>query len=125
MGVLLDTHILYWWLFERRRLSAFAVKTVIQADEVYVSAASLWEMAIKIRLGKLKGEMEEITQLLQSTAFQELSVSFRHARRVATLPMHHGDPFDRLLVAQAVTEPLHLLTADTKLKPYSDLVICV
>jgi PIN domain nuclease of toxin-antitoxin system len=125
MGVLLDTHILYWWLYDRPRLYPLAVQTVVEAQEVYVSAASLWELAIKVRLGKMKADLEEITQLIHSKDFQELPVHFRHTRAVATLPMHHGDPFDRLLVAQAMSEPLHLLTVDTRLKQYSELVLCL
>ncbi len=73
----------------------------------------------------MSGDPAELAAQIGAAGFQELPVYSRHAVLVATLPMHHSDPFDRLLVAQAMSEPLHLLTADTQLKPYSDLVICV
>jgi PIN domain nuclease of toxin-antitoxin system len=101
------------------------VQTVTEAEGAYVSAASLWEIAIKVRLGKLKADLDSITQLVQSKDFQELPVHFRLTLIAAMLPINHGDPFDRLLIAQAMTEPLHLLTADARLKPYSNLVVCV
>jgi PIN domain nuclease of toxin-antitoxin system len=125
MRILLDTHILYWWFYETRRLSDSARTTIKNADEVLVSSASIWEMAIKIRLGKMRADLERLIGLMNTNDFQELPIFNRHAFRVATLPMHHTDPFDRLLIAQAVSEPLHLITADSQLRPYSDLVICV
>lgn len=125
MRVLLDTHLFYWWFYETARLTAAALGAIKGADEVFVSSASIWEIAIKVRLGKLSADPEKLVRLMAGNDFQELPVFSRHALLVATLPMHHSDPFDRLLIAQALTEPLHLLTADIQLKPYSDLVICV
>jgi PIN domain nuclease of toxin-antitoxin system len=125
LRVLLDTHLVYWWFYETARLPAAALATIKDADEIFVSSVTVWEMAIKVRLGKLSADPQKLVDQMTANDFQELPVFSRHALLVATLPMHHSDPFDRLLVAQALSEPLHLLTADTQLKPYSDLVICV
>ena len=123
MHLLLDTHVLYWWFYEHDRISHEAFKTIRDAEEVFFSAASIWEIAIKVRLGKMSADPLKIVHWTEQNDFVELPVLSRHGAVVATLPMHHTDPFDRLLVAQAITEPLHLLTMDAKLKPYSDLVI--
>ena len=82
-------------------------------------------MAIKVRLGKMKGDPAKLVSLIDRAGFEELPVLSRHALLVATLPMHHTDPFDRLLVAQSISEPLHLLTVDEQLKRYSELVMVV
>ena len=125
MRILLDTHILYWWFYDRKQLSDAALRIVREADDVFVSSVSLWEMAIKIRIGKLNADIDGVIQQIRAARFEELPIVYKHTQPVATLPFHHNDPFDRLLIAQALSEPLHLLTADTKLKPYSDLVVCV
>jgi len=125
MRLLFDTHILYWSFFERRRLSQLALKLIDEAEEIYVSSASIWEIAIKVRLGKMKVDPRELLDRFDESGFQELPVLFKHAILVADLPLHHADPFDRLLVAQAMSEPLHLLTADAQLQQYSQLVILV
>ena len=125
MRILLDTHIFYWSLYNRSRLPQLALETILGADAVFVSAVSIWETAIKVRLGKMKGDPARLADYISESGFQELPVWSRHAKLVAALPLHHTDPFDRLLVAQAMSEPLHLLTVDTQLKPYSDLVVCV
>ena len=125
MRLLLDTHIFYWSFYNPDRLSTKTLATITSAEAVYVSSASIWEMAIKVRLGKMEGDPRELAENIVAARFQELPVWSKHARLVATLPMHHSDPFDRLLIAQTMSEPLHLLTAHTRLKPYSDLVVCV
>jgi PIN domain nuclease of toxin-antitoxin system len=125
MRLLLDTHIFYWSFYDPDRLSQAIVTTIKAAEEVYVSSASIWEMAIKVRLGKMDGDPAELAENIADAGFRELPVWSKYALLVAKLPMHHSDPFDRLLIAQAMSEPLHLLTADKQLKPYSDLVICV
>lgn len=124
MRLLLDTHIFYWSFYDPDRLSKRTITIIKEAQAVYVSSASIWEMAIKVRLGKMDGDPADLAAHILATGFTELPVWSKHALLVATLPMHHTDPFDRLLVAQAMCEPLHLLT-DAKLKPYSELVICV
>lgn len=125
MRLLLDTHIFYWSFYERRRLSRKALRLIDQAEAIFVSSASIWEISIKARLGKMKGDPQEMIDSLPLSGFQELPVWSRHALLVATLPVHHADPFDRLLVSQAMCEPLHLVTADAQLTQYGDLVIQV
>jgi PIN domain nuclease of toxin-antitoxin system len=120
--LLLDTHIFLWAVTDSRRLSADARSTISAADEVYVSAASIWEAAIKAGLGKIQGDMTELAESIAASGFLELPVTALHAASVARLPQHHRDPFDRLLIAQALAEPLVLLTADPSLLQYSELV---
>ncbi|MGA2167427.1 MAG: type II toxin-antitoxin system VapC family toxin [Terracidiphilus sp.] len=123
MRLLLDTHILCWWFYEPERLSRRALKVIRGADRVFVSSASIWEVAIKARLGKIDAVPQDLFDQITANGFHELPVWSRHAILVADLPLHHTDPIDRLLIAQAMSEPLHLLTADAQLKPYSELVI--
>lgn len=125
MRLLLDTHIFYWAFYERDRLSKKALGLIDEAEAIFVSSASIWEIAIKVRLGKIKADPVELIEHIEESGFQELPVLSRHAIIVAALPMHHTDPFDRLLIAQAISEPLHLVTADTKLQSYSELVVQV
>jgi len=125
MRLLLDTHVFYWSFYERGRLPQQALKLIGSAESVFVSSASLWEIAIKVRLGKIRADLRELIEQIEASGFQELPVLSRHAIVVADLPMHHNDPFDRLLIAQALCEPLRLVTADTQLQQYSDLIIQV
>ncbi|MGD0860763.1 MAG: type II toxin-antitoxin system VapC family toxin [Terracidiphilus sp.] len=125
MRLLLDTHIFYWSFYERGRLSEKALKLIYEAEEIFVSSVSIWEISIKVRLGKIEADPQELMDYLGPSGFQELPVWSRHAILVAALPLYHTDPFDRLLIAQAISEPLHLLTADAQLKQYSELVIQV
>ncbi len=122
MRVLLDTHVFLWVLTDSRKLKAAARKLIASADAVHVSAASIWELAIKVRLGKLKGDPWAMAEAIEPSGFLELPVRASHAARVAQLPDHHADPFDRLLVAQALSEPLVLLTADEQLPRYGEIV---
>jgi PIN domain nuclease of toxin-antitoxin system len=110
VNLLLDTHVLIWW-DEGRRLAPDARRAIEEADAVYVSAASAWEIAIKIGLGRLR-PTRTVEQATAESGFLELPISFRHAQHVAELPMHHRDPFDRLLIAQADVEELTLVTRD-------------
>jgi PIN domain nuclease of toxin-antitoxin system len=125
MRLLLDTHVLLWALSTPLRIPA-PMRDAIACNEndVLFSAASIWEIAIKVRIGRLKLSMaiEELQRAAADTNFQELPVRSVHAAATARLPAHHTDPFDRLLVAQAMREPARLLTADRRLKAYSDLV---
>jgi PIN domain nuclease of toxin-antitoxin system len=125
MRLLLDTHIFCWWFYEPERLSRATVEMMQGAESVFVSAVSIWEVAIKARLGKIDANPHELFGQIKINGFHELPVWSKHSLVVATLPLHHTDPFDRLLIAQAITEPLHFLTADPQLKQYSDLVILV
>jgi PIN domain nuclease of toxin-antitoxin system len=122
MRILLDTHIYLWWLEDHIKLSSKARELIHSADEVYVSSASIWEAAIKISIGKLEAEISALAQQISLNGFIELPVSAKHAVQIAQRPNHHRDPFDRMLVAQAMTEPLRLLSADTQVAQYSELV---
>ena len=125
MRVLLDTHVLLWALGEPRRLDAEMRGTIESSDtEVLFSAASIWEIAIKSGLGRsdFAFDAEEIAQAALDTGFTEIAVRAKAAALVARLPLLHRDPFDRVLVAQAIVEPATLYTADQQLVPYSDLV---
>jgi PIN domain nuclease of toxin-antitoxin system len=125
MRLLLDTQIVYWNFYEPKNLPKPVPQLMADAEAVFVSAVSIWEIAIKVRIGKMKANPKRIVQFLGAAGFIELPVFSRHTVLVAELPMHHADPFDRMLIAQAMSEPLHLLTADAQLRQYSDLVIQV
>jgi PIN domain nuclease of toxin-antitoxin system len=126
--VLLDTHVLIWALDEPERLPRATHALLIDpATDVRFSAASIWEVAIKAALGRgdFLARPADIIRMAQETGFAELPVTARTAALVADLPLHHGDPFDRLLVAQAIVERARLLTADRKLAAYTDLVTLI
>jgi PIN domain nuclease of toxin-antitoxin system len=126
MRILLDTHVLLWALGTPRKLDpATRVTLEDPAVDVFFSAASIWEIAIKARLGRTDFAVRPaaIVKAAVDTGFTELPVGSAAAALVADLPLHHRDPFDRLLVAQVMTEPINLYTVDDHLVPYSDLVI--
>ena len=128
MRLLLDTHMLLWALVEPGRLpKAAATHIRDRTHDVMYSAVSLWEIALKAQAGKpvTSAPPERLAEAAASSGYRELVITSRHATRIATLPMHHRDPFDRLLVAQALEEPARLLTADRRLAPYSELVMIV
>ena len=122
MRVLLDTQVFLWTVLGSSKLKTPARKLLAQASAVFVSSASIWEISIKASLGKLDVEPQQLVDELEAGGFFELPVTARHAARVAGLPRLHGDPFDRLLVAQALCEPLLLLTADEALGDYGAVV---
>jgi len=122
MQILLDTHVFIWWLKADPLLSKQARTTIIDADIVYVSSVSIWEAAVKIQLGKLEVNINELIAAIESEGFVELPLSAKQAATLIRLPLIHRDPFDRMLVAQAISEPLRLLTSDKILKNYSELV---
>lgn len=128
MRLLLDTHLLLWALAEPGRLDA-KTKLALEhpGNEVLFSAASLWEIAIKASLGRVdfNFDPQQVLQAALETGFVELPVFSAAAILVAKLPTHHRDPFDRLLIAQAMSEPVRLYTADPLLPPYSELVTLV
>ena len=123
MRLLLDTHILLWAVTGSRSLKPKSRRLMEQADQVYVSAASIWEIAVKTRLGRIDADANELVAAIEASGFVELPVRGVHAAGVARLPLLHTDPFDRLLIAQALAEPLRLLTADAVLSQYSDLIV--
>ena len=119
--ILLDTQILLWTLSGHRRLPAEA-RRLLEDHDVLVSAASIWEIAIKASIGKLEADPAAVRDSLAPSGFDELPVTGEHAARVAALPRHHRDPFDRLLVAQSLVEGLVLLTTDSQLAVYGESV---
>lgn len=122
MHLLLDTHVLLWWFSDDQHLSKKAISLITEAEEVYVSSASIWEATIKKRLGKLDVDLSLITTSLEKEGFIELPVRTPHTLKTLELPEIHGDPFDRILIAQAISEPLRFVTADCTLQKYSDLI---
>jgi len=124
MRVLVDTHVLLWALYVPERLQVSAREQILQAD-VFVSAASIWEIGIKSALGKLAVSAAEVLGAVEPTGFRLLSISGAHAAHAAALPPLHKDPFDRLLVAQASLEPLILITNDKLLQGYGSFVTLI
>ena len=122
MRLLLDTHVVLWWRLDSRRLHEDARRAIESADRVLVSAASAWEVAIKIALGRLRLK-DPFSTLVARSGFDELPVTFAHTERLAALPVHYGDPFDRMLVVQAQVEDLTLVTHDRALEPHGVAVI--
>lgn len=122
MRIMLDTHVYLWWLQDHQNLSKTARAKIVSASEVYISSASIWEASIKVSIGKLEVDVNQLVAEIANSGFLELPVSAKHAAMVALLPDIHRDPFDRILVAQALCEPLRLLTADSLLSGYSELV---
>lgn len=125
MRVLLDTQILLWTLADDPKLSPKARKLIEHASEVYISAATFWEMSIKVGLGKLNADLDEIREYCRQSGFTELPIAIEHAIAVKDLEHHHRDPFDRLIVATAITEPMKLITADPVVAKYTSLAVLV
>jgi PIN domain nuclease of toxin-antitoxin system len=120
-AVLLDAHALLWWLENDRRLSIGARKAIQEpTTQVFVSAGSLWEIAIKHRIGKLKAPklVDDFQRELDAEGFVELPISAKHAIRAALLPANHKDPFDRLLIAQAEIENVPIVSRDSEFDNY-------
>lgn len=115
--LLLDTHVFLWWRGEPSRLSPEVRSRIATAELVFVSAASAWEAGIKVALGRLILP-DTIEAGVLASGFEKLLITFPHAERAASLPVHHRDPFDRMLVAQAQIEDLTLVTHDGLLRPY-------
>jgi PIN domain nuclease of toxin-antitoxin system len=122
MRALLDTHVLLWWVEGNRTLPPKARAVLAdQENECLVSLASVWELAIKAGLGKLKLTMpvqRYVTEHVAANGFRLLDIRMAHAGRVESLEPHHGDPFDRLLVAQALEEELPMVSADPVFRKY-------
>ncbi len=120
MSLLLDTHVFLWWLEDSPRLGAAARDAIADPGvPVYVSAASAWEISIKRVRGRIDLSDEGFALGMREGGFSELPMTAMHGLAAGTLPDHHRDPFDRMLVAQAQTEGLRLVTHDKMLEPYS------
>jgi PIN domain nuclease of toxin-antitoxin system len=118
MTLLLDTHVLLWWLADPSQLSKQAKKAIQDGrNRVYVSAAVAWEIAIKKALGKLDAP-DDLEDMVDSNRFIALPVTIPHALALKSLPNYHRDPFDRMLIAQALHEGFRLVTRDQEIAKY-------
>ena len=121
MRILLDTHVLIWYLVGNTSLQPKHRQSILHpSNQVFVSAASLWEIAIKLSLGKLKtsGSLTELITQLDKQSIEILGISPGHVLQAAVLPFHHRDPFDRMLVAQTQVEFMHLISYDPSFASY-------
>ena len=118
MRLLLDTHVLLWWLADHPTLASGARSAIAApGSSVYVSAASAWEMSIKQSIGKLEAPSDLVGQLALNR-FEALAISVLHGYAAGALERHHDDPFDRVLVAQAIAEDLTIVTRDRRFQDY-------
>ena len=119
MRLLLDTHALLWWTTDDKRLKARERELIANEDAiVWVSAASVWEISIKAILGRVDLGNIDLGRELERNNFLELPITWRHAEVAGSLPRHHEDPFDRMLIAQAQTEQLVLVSYDGAFRDY-------
>lgn len=120
MRLLLDTHVLLWWLTDDSALGEKAKAQIAKLDNaIMVSAASLWEIAVKQGLGKIEADIAEIEKEIAQQNLVRLGIEADHLIELISLPNHHRDPFDRMLIAQARAEDLQLMTADQQIAGYS------
>lgn len=126
MKILLDTHVLLWWLAGDRRLPAKA-KQVIENphNNIVVSSVNIWEIVVKHALGRIAIELPELEVAITDSGFLPLDITAKHAIEVGNLPMYHRDPFDRMLIAQCIVERAHLLTHDSALSEYGKVAMLV
>lgn len=125
MNLLLDTHVFLWWCGQNSRLGKEASDAIANPDNtIHVSLATAWEIAIKEALGRLK--MPGLVEYaVEKNGFSPLGISFAHARVAGALPLHHRDPFDRMLIAQARVDQLVFVTHDASIQPYEPYEIDV
>jgi len=117
--LLLDTHVLLWWLADDRKLGKTAREIIANPNnDVHVSTASVWEAAIKTALGRLEVELDDLEEAIVRNGFRPLPIGFRHAVTAGRLPSVHRDPFDRMLVAQASVEELRIVSHDRVFERY-------
>lgn len=117
MRILLDSHAFLWLAFASPRLSATAKRAILDATEVCLSHASIWEMTIKQSLGRL-ALSDDLQEIANNSGVVLLPITLAHIQAIALLPHHHGDPFDRMLIAQAREEGMTLVTADALIQRY-------
>lgn len=122
MKLLLDTHVVLWWVRDDRRLGEEARHAITSASVVWVSSATAFEVAVKTSQGRLRVN-EPLSVTLAMDDLSELPVTVRHAEELARLPLHHADPFDRILIAQARIEGATIVTHDRAFEPYGVPVI--
>jgi PIN domain nuclease of toxin-antitoxin system len=123
VSLLLDTHAFLWWLADDRRLSKGARDQIAAGTAVYVSAATIWEIAIKVAAGRLKVGTADLVAEIVANGFRELPIRATHASEAGRLPRHHDDPFDRMLIAQAAAEGLKIVTHDPLFAAYGVAVV--
>jgi PIN domain nuclease of toxin-antitoxin system len=123
MKILLDTHILIWWLSEASRLSQTEIDLITDSDNfIFVSAATAWEIAVKKMIGKLEAP-DDLPAALAVNNFLELPITIEHSQKLYQLPLHHNDPFDRIMIAQAISEDLTFMTRDAKIALYDIRIV--
>ena len=122
---LLDTNVLLWYFWGSDRIDT--IKELIASEEadVFISVVSLWEILIKVRAGKLNVDLDELRSFVKKHAFSELPITGDYIKAYLELPHLHRDPFDHMLLAQAITCPMRLITGDSQLAAYSSLVMAV
>ena len=119
MRLLLDTHVLLWWLSDDRKLATSGRQIIANPNNyVFVSSASVWEISIKTALGRLEIELDDLENAIARNGFRSLPIGFRHAITAGRLPAVHRDPFDRMLVAQASVEELRIVSHDRVFERY-------
>ncbi len=128
MNLLLDTHVALWAITDHPNLSTTARELILSPRAtIWISVASIWEISIKHSLGR--GEMpvsgKDAIRYFRDAGYQFLAIEPEHAAAIETLPKHHHDPFDRLLVAQALIEPMRLLTHDSNVARYGDTIVLI
>ena len=126
MKILLDLHIVLWFFGDTKKVPKEIMAAILNPEnDKYVSIAALWELTIKMNLGKLSfiGGFDRFLLMLDENGFELLGITARHIRRLNSLPPVHGDPFDRMIVAQAAVESMYIATADKNIKSYG--VQCV
>lgn len=124
MRLLLDTHAFLWWLSDDARLGQ-GVRDLIAdpANDIFVSVVSLWEIQVKVRVGKLDADLQEILDAIEAQAFELLPIHPSHLLRLGSLPSHHKDPFDHLLIAQAIAEAVAFVSEDRHASDYPVQII--
>ena len=124
MKLLLDSHAFLWWLAEDPKLGAEARQAVADpSSTILVSAATVWELSIKAALGKLDLDGADLVEEIEENDFLELPMTARHSVAAASLPRHHDDPFDRMLIAQARVEGLTVVTRDPAFRSYGIAIV--
>lgn len=122
MSLLLDTHVVLWWLADDPSLSAEIKDRLDHEPDIYVSSATVWEVTVKQAIGKLK-EPADLPERIRNSGFRDLPVGSEHAIAAGRLPMIHRDPIDRMLIAQARCEDLTLVTRDSRCQQYEVAVL--
>ena len=119
MTYLLDTHVFLWWMSGNERLAPSTRELILSPGaRILVSVASIWEILVKVRSGRLEADLMEIEQTIDDDGFERLGIESAHLRALATLPAHHRDPFDHLLIAQAIGEDATLISDDRMMRRY-------